>query len=286
MHKDSNIINGNMIAGDILQKLKASIAKMKTKPGLAVVQVGTDPASTLYVAKKREACASIGMKSFDYKLPENVTEIELRTLIMDLNQNNDVAGIMVQFPLPKNLNSSRICSHIAPNKDVDGLSPLSLGNIITNDTSYMAPCTPEAIMIVLNRIGAELTGTNAVIVGASTIVGKPLAMLLSNHKATVTLCQKDTRDLAQHIKNADILISAIGKTKVIQSDWIKPGSIVIDIGINKVNNTITGDIDFNSAKNKAKWITPVPGGIGPITVAVLMLNTVTASERLLRSHAK
>jgi methylenetetrahydrofolate dehydrogenase (NADP+) / methenyltetrahydrofolate cyclohydrolase len=279
MHDNSNIINGNEISLAILHELKSSIAKSKKKPGLAVVQVGADPASTLYVEKKRETCASIGMQSFDYNLPADVTETKLKTLITELNQNELVNGIMVQLPLPKNLNSSRICSLIAEHKDVDGLSPISLGNIITNDTDYMTPCTPQGIMLILTRIKAQLTGANIVIVGASTIVGKPLAMMLINQKATVTICHKDTRNLAPHIESADILISAIGKTNVIKSAWIKPNAIVIDIGINKVNDTVVGDIDFNSAQNKASWITPVPGGIGPVTVAMLMLNTFKAFQK-------
>ena len=272
----TNLINGTAIASDILQELKNSIAAMNKKPGLAVIQVGEDSASTIYVTKKREVCTSIGMESFAYNLPPGTTEASLISLITDLNQNEAVDGIMLQFPLPKGLNSSYICSHIDPMKDVDGLSPLSLGNIITGDTNYMIPCTPQGIMLVMTKIKAQLIGAHAVIVGASTIVGKPLAMLLTNQKATVTVCHQDTKDLASHIKSADILISAIGKTQVINSAWIKPGAIVIDIGINRQNNTIAGDIDFESAKDKASWITPVPGGVGPITVAMLMLNTFRA----------
>ena len=272
----TNLINGTTIASDILQELTNSIAAMNKKPGLAVIQVGEDAASTIYVAKKREVCTSIGMKSFAYNLPSDTTEESLTNLITELNQNEAVDGIMLQFPLPKGLNSSYICSHIDPMKDVDGLNPLSLGSILTGDTNYITPCTPQGIMLALAEIKAQLIGAHAVIIGASTIVGKPLAMLLINQKATVTVCHQDTKDLASHIKNADLLISAIGKTKVIDSNWIKPGAIVIDVGINRINNTVVGDIDFESAKGKASWITPVPGGIGPITVAVLMLNTFRA----------
>lgn len=272
----ATLINGNEIAANILQELKNNIAAMQKKPGLAVIQVGKDAASTIYVTKKREVCTSIGMKSFAYNLPLSTREEDLISLITELNENDAIDGIMVQFPLPKELNSSYICSHIAPKKDVDGLSPLSLGNIITGDTNHMTPCTPQGIMLVMLEIKAQLAGAHVVIVGASTIVGKPLAMLLINQKATVTVCHRDTKDLASHIKNADILISAIGKTQVIKSEWIKPDAIVIDVGINRHNGTVVGDIDFESAKDKASWITPVPGGIGPITVAVLMLNTFRA----------
>lgn len=277
-----NIVDGRKISNTILEDLKTSIAKNDKKPGLAVIQVAEDAASTIYVNKKREVCTSIGMQSFAYNLPEDATEKELTDLIHELNQNDAVHGIMVQFPLPKGLNSSRICSYISPQKDVDGLTPISLGNIITKDYNYMAPCTPQAVMLVLEHIKAELVGTNVTILGASAIVGKPLAVMLINQKATVTVCHHETKDLESHIKNADILISAIGKTGVIDSSWIKQGAIVLDIGINRQNDTVVGDVDFDSAKYKAKWITPVPGGIGPVTVAMLMLNTFKAFSK----HAK
>lgn len=271
------IIDGKIIAGSILSKVKNKIDKLTSKPDLAVILVGNDIASKTYVNKKIQTCNEVGIKSHAYHLPQETTEKELLELVCSLNENNEIDGILVQLPLPAQINSSIICDHISPLKDVDGLNSLTLGKILTKNKNRILPCTPRGIMhILVNELKEDLAGANCTMIGASAIVGKPLALELINHGATVTVCQKETKNLHQHLKNADIVITAIGKPGIIKSEWLKKDCIAIDIGINKVNNKICGDLEFNTAFEKATKITPVPGGVGPITVAMLMQNTLEA----------
>ena len=275
------IINGNFHANSILEKVQHEIAKRHIQPGLAVIQVGNDPASTIYVRNKRQCSEHVGIKSFNIDLPSNISEDELITQISALNENDNVHGILVQLPLPKHLNTQYILDHITPTKDVDVLTSTNLGKIINNHPDRILPCTPKGILYLLNTTDSPIKGKHVVIIGASAIVGKPLAMELCELGATVTLCHEHTENIARHIAVADIVISAIGKPNIIQTDWLNPACIVIDIGINRLANGIVGDINFPSAVTRVRKITPVPGGVGPMTVAMLMQNTLLAYDHKL-----
>lgn len=272
----ANRIDGKKIASSLLSELQQRIQSRHAKPGLAVIQVGTNPASTCYVEHKRQACQAIGIKSFAYDLAENTTENTLIDLIQTLNSNPAVHGIMVQLPLPKHLHTQRICNTIATHKDVDGLSSANLGKVVTDEPDRIIPCTPKGILWILEAIAFPMRGSHCTLIGASNIVGKPLALELTHRGATVTICHKDTPNLATAIATADCVISAIGKPGVIQTTWLKPSSTIIDIGIHKTSTGICGDIDYASAAQVVQHITPVPGGVGPVTVAMLMNNTVEA----------
>ena len=271
--KPNKIIDGNIVAAEILHDVKTMIKNHEKQPKLAVILVGQDPASDTYVNKKVATCELVGIRSHTLKLPEDISEEELIHKINELNNDDSIHGILVQLPLPKHIETTTICNTIKPSKDVDGLNAITLGNIIANSPDKVIPCTPRGILYILQYINLELTGLNCTIVGASTIVGKPLAIELVNKGTTVTICHKDTKNLAMHIKEADLLITAIGKPGVIKSEWLKNGCVAIDIGICKVANKIYGDLDFTSALENTSRITPVPGGVGPVTVAMLMLNT-------------
>ena len=278
----AKIINGKAIAQQIRNDLKRKLA-YRTKqgfstPGLAVILVGEDAASQIYVRNKRDACCDIGMNSMAYDFPLHSSEHALLTLVQKLNADPTVHGILIQLPLPKTINTATILAHINPKKDVDGFHPINLG-LLAQGRPYLRPCTPYGVMRLLEYKKIPLKGLNAVIVGASNIVGKPMALELLNAGCTITVCHSATRNLKQAIQQADLLVSAIGKADIIQSPWIKPGAIVIDIGITRSpSGKLHGDIAFESAQLVASYITPVPGGVGPMTVAMLLENTLFAAE--------
>ncbi|MEY3370514.1 MAG: hypothetical protein RLZZ361_1184 [Cyanobacteriota bacterium] len=288
------IINGKEIASDVKIKLKQEIESClksgiaNREPGLAVILVGTDPASQFYVAKKQEACAETGIQSFKILLDQNCSKEELISVINDFNSNNNVDGILLQLPLPLHLKPwvQEIIDNIKVDKDVDGLSTNNLGKVFVNSKTAILPCTPKACIEILNFCKISLAGKKVLIIGRSLLVGKPLALILSNLNATVTLAHSQTRDLPNEISKADIVISAIGQPNAISGEWIAPGTVVIDVGINSVTDShgykkIYGDVDFDSCFQKASFITPVPGGVGPMTVAMLLSNTVELWKRTL-----
>ncbi len=261
------------LADDIRQFCKTHHAR---SPCLAVVQVGHDQASSIYVANKRKLCQKAGVNTHNMDLPHDTSETTLLSAIDDLNADPNIDGILVQLPLPQHIRAQAIIEAIAPEKDVDGFHPLTIGRLLQKCPT-LSPCTPQGIMTLLKHANIQLEGKHAVIVGASSIVGKPLALTFLHHHATITVCHAYTKDLAHHVRNADILVVAIGKRDIIQSDWLQPGVVVVDVGIHRLNNgKIVGDIDFETAKQKASWITPVPGGVGPMTVLTLVENTFAA----------
>lgn len=276
----AQILDGKLLASRILEKLYNYIRQLTDEgyraPGLAVILVGDDPASQIYVRKKQEACAQVGIISTLYPLKSSTDEQALLELVQNLNNDPTVDGILLQLPLPKTIDPSTIIDQINPSKDVDGFHPYNIG-CLASKRPTLHPCTPIGIITLLVENSITLKGLNAVVVGASNIVGRPMALELLQAEATVTITHSSTKNLDQHIRNADLVVVAIGKPGVIQSDWIKPGAIVVDVGINRLDDgTIVGDIDFATAKNRASWITPVPGGVGPMTVAMLLQNTLTA----------
>ncbi len=278
----AKIIDGKAIAQQlrhqIAERVNARLTKGMRAPGLAVVLVGDDHASMIYVNRKRQACEAVGIISEFHDLPATVSESELLTLIDNLNADPKIDGILVQLPLPDHIDPNKIVERIQVDKDVDGFHPFNLGRLAQR-RPLLRPCTPHGVMTMLEHIGFKPHGVNAVVVGASNIVGRPMALELLHAGCTVTICHRFTRDLAQHVKHAELLVVAIGKTGIIDSDWIKPEAIVIDIGMNRLENgKLMGDIDFESAAKRASWITPVPGGVGPMTVATLLQNTLFAAE--------
>lgn len=283
----AKILDGKTIAAAMREKLaqqiKQRIQRGVRPPALAVVLVGSDPASAIYVRNKRQACEEVGITSFAYDLPATLEQQELTALIQKLNDDSNIDGILVQSPLPPSLDADLILELIHPDKDVDGFHPYNLGRLAQRKP-LLRPCTPLGVMTLLQHTGKDLTGINAVVVGASNIVGRPMALELLLTKCNVTICHRFTLDLAMHVKYADLLISAIGKPNVIKSDWIKSGAIVIDVGMNRLpDGKLIGDIDFATAREKASWITPVPGGVGPMTVITLLENTLFAAEKI---HSK
>jgi len=280
----ASIIDGKKIASqirlDIKERVAQRIANGKRPPGLAVVLVGTDHASQIYVGSKRRACEEVGFKSISYDLPVSTSEEALLALVHELNANPEVDGILVQLPLPGHFNPNIVINNIHPDKDVDGFHPFNIGNLVLRQPT-LRPCTPYGIMTLLRSTGCEIKGMNAVVVGASNIVGRPMSLELLLAGCTVTTCHRFTKDLQSHVKQADLLVVAVGKIGVVQSDWIKEGAIVIDVGMNRdTNGKLVGDIEFPTAKERAGWITPVPGGVGPMTVATLLQNTFYAAESL------
>lgn len=274
------ILNGKELANKIKEELRLEIedylSKGLRKPSLAVVLVGDDPASKIYTRKKRETCEEIGIKSYYYHLPENISEGELLKLIEELNQNTDLDGILVQLPLPSHIDTKKILMAIDPLKDVDGFHPVNIGKLATGIGEGIIPCTPLGIWIMLKHYNIETYKKDVVVVGASNIVGKPMGLIfLKNEEATLTVCHKNTNDLKKHTLSADILIVAVGKPNLITEDMVKNGAVVIDVGINRLSNKkIVGDVDFEKVKSKASAITPVPGGVGPLTVISLLINTL------------
>lgn len=278
----ATLLDGRKIAAELKETTKQQLSQLREQgllqPTLAVIIVGDDPASAIYVQHKQRACEETGIASKRYNLPATTTQDELTDLIERLNADPATQGILLQLPLPDHLRADDLLERIDPKKDVDGFHPYNLGRLAQR-RPCLRSCTPFGIMTLLKHTQEDLTGQHAVIVGASNIVGRPMALELLLAKCTVTVCHRFTRDLAQHIQQADILISAIGKTGVINSEWIQPGSTVIDVGITRLaDGSITGDIDFTTAKEKAAWITPVPGGVGSMTVATLMHNTLLAAS--------
>jgi methylenetetrahydrofolate dehydrogenase (NADP+)/methenyltetrahydrofolate cyclohydrolase len=276
-----SIIDGNKIAQDIRNEVRQSAISLKEQkgitPGLAVVLVGEDPASQVYVGRKAKACAEAGFLSREYKLAADTSEAKLISLINDLNKDQLIHGILVQLPLPQSISTNKIIAAIDPHKDVDGFHPYNMGGLVTGSPLFI-PCTPQGIMELIARTGIDLKGKEAVVVGRSNIVGKPMALLLLAQHATVTICHSRTKDLPVVTRRADILIAAVGKAHMIKADMVKDGVIVIDVGVNRLENgKLTGDVDFDEVASKASYITPVPGGVGPMTIAMLMKNTLNAA---------
>ena len=272
------IIDGRKIAAEIKDRVRGEVESMETKPGLATVLVGDDPASQLYVKLKGKACEEAGIKSEKHEFPGDAKEGEIIELIRELNSNSSIHGILVQLPLPKHLNPQNIMAEIAPEKDVDGFNPVSMGNLMIGNEGFV-PATPRGIIGMLEHEGVDVEGKDCVIVNHSPVVGKPLAMLLLNREATVSVCHVKTKDLGKFTREADILIVAAGVPGLIKADMVKEGAVVIDVGINKTEDGIVGDVDFEAVKEKASLITPVPGGVGPMTIAMLLENTVMAAKR-------
>ena len=284
----AKLIDGKKIAEKIISEIKDKVITNQSEgiapPGLAVIQVGKDPASSVYVRNKRKACEEVGMKSFNYDLDQSTTQKELIALVESLNNNAEVNGILIQLPLPSHINETIVIETINPSKDVDGFHPYTIGRLMQR-IPLLRPCTAIGVITMLDAIEIDPKGMNAVIVGASNLVGRPLNLELLLKGATTTVCHKFTKNLKDHVMSADILAVAVGKPNFIPGSWIKEDAIVFDIGINRdENGKLTGDVDFESAKEKASWISPVPGGVGPMTVAMLIKNTLLASELVLESE--
>jgi methylenetetrahydrofolate dehydrogenase (NADP+)/methenyltetrahydrofolate cyclohydrolase len=282
----AKIIDGKAIAQEIRLQVKQEVERLKAKhlraPGLAVVMVGDDPASEVYVRNKRKACRETGIESFAYDLETHTSESELLALVDELNENPRVDGILVQLPLPTHISPDAIIDRIHPDKDVDGFHPYNVGRLALRNP-LLRSCTPHGIMTLLEHTGVELKGANAVIVGASNIVGRPMGLELLLAGCTVTICHRFTRDLDAQVKRAEILVVAVGKPNLIKGDWIKPGAVVIDVGTSRTTDgKLVGDVEFDTARERASWITPVPGGVGPMTIATLLENTLYAAEKLHR----
>lgn len=277
-----NLIDGKNISLDIKNEIKINVEdftnKFNRKITLAVIMVGENPASKVYVNNKIKACEVVGIKSLSYHLPEDSSQEDVESLVNSLSNDNCVDGILVQLPLPKHLNEQKILEKICPEKDVDGFLAENVGNLVINKPATIA-CTPYGVIQMLKRSNIELSGKNAVVLGRSNIVGKPMAMLLLQENCTVTVCHSKTKDLSFYTKNADIIVAAIGKPKFLKGDMVKEGVVVIDVGINKTTEGLVGDVDFEEVSKKASYISPVPGGVGPMTIAMLMYNTYYCALR-------
>ena len=280
-----NLIDGRAISAQILGELSARVSALKIRglqPGLAFVRVGEDPASKVYVGRKEKACADLGMFSETRVLPQNATETELLALIAKLNSDSRVHGILVQAPLPKHIREAVIYSTVSPRKDVDGFHPVNVGKLMLGDPTGFQPCTPAGIRELLARSGTKTSGAEVVVLGRGNIVGKPMAAMLcqkdKNANSTVTICHSGTRDIQRHCRRADIIIAAMGVAEFVKADMVKPGAVVIDVGVNRVEGKLVGDVDFKNVQPIAGKITPNPGGVGPMTIAMLMANTVRAAE--------
>ena len=280
----AKILDGKAIAKALKQDLKRAtdlrLKAGKRPPGLAVVLLGADPASEIYVGSKRRGCEEIGFKSSSYDLPVTTTEAELLALIDTLNNNSEIDGILVQLPLPDHIDADNIIEHIAPQKDVDGFHPYNIGRLAQRNPQ-LRPCTPKGMITMLYKTGIDLRGKEAVVIGASNIVGRPMSLELLLAGCTTTVCHRMTKDLELHVRRADILVVAVGKPNFIPGEWIKHGAIVLDVGINRLKDgSLVGDVEFDVARERAAWISPVPGGVGPMTVATLLENTLYAAEEL------
>ncbi len=279
---DNKIIDGKMVSGIIKNRLKEEVEKLKendVKIGLAVIIVGEDKASRIYVNNKKRTCEELGIYSEEHALPENVTMDEMLELIDNLNEREEISGILVQLPIPKHLDESRIISRISPLKDVDAFHPVNVGKIMVGNFDFV-PCTPAGIMELLKYYNVDISGKHCVVIGRSNIVGKPMAMLLLKENGTVTICHSKTKNLNEITKTADIIVVAVGKKDFLNSDMVKEGAVVIDVGINRrsEDNKICGDVNFNDVYDKVSLITPVPGGVGPMTISMLMKNTINAAK--------
>lgn len=276
-----NIIDGKKISAEVKEEVRLKVTALKEKGvsvGLAVVLVGEDPASKVYVNNKKKACEALGIESFEYLLPEDATQEELLELVEKLNNDDKVDGILVQLPLPRHLDEKAVIAAISPDKDVDAFHAVNVGKIMIGDYTF-APCTPSGIIELIERSGISLEGKNCVVIGRSNIVGKPMSMLLLHKNATVTICHSRTKNLAEVVRSADVVVAAVGKPKFVTADMVKEGAVVIDVGINRMDDgKLCGDVDFDAVAPKCSHITPVPGGVGPMTIAVLMQNTLRAAE--------
>lgn len=281
----ATLIDGKMIASQIRQQLKSEIDSFRSEhgvqPGLAVVLVGDDPASHVYVRGKEKACAEVGIRSERHELPAQASADEILDLIRRLAADDQVHGILVQLPLPDGIDPNPIIAAVPPEKDVDGFHPQNMGHLLTGSEG-LVPCTPAGIMELIRQTGIDPAGKRAVVIGRSNIVGKPIALLLLAANATVTICHSRTEDLAEEVRRADIVVAAVGSPELIKGSWIKPGAVVIDVGINRTSEgKLVGDVEFASASEKAGYITPVPGGVGPMTIAMLLKNTLQAAKNQL-----
>jgi 5,10-methylene-tetrahydrofolate dehydrogenase/methenyl tetrahydrofolate cyclohydrolase len=286
----AQIIDGNAIAAQLREKVAEEVQQMIAeglpKPGLAAVLVGENPASQVYVRMKRKACEKAGLESFGYTLPATASQAEVENLVKELNAKPEVNGILVQLPLPDGLDDEKVLNAISIEKDVDGFHPINIGRLAQKGReSLFVPCTPDGVIYLIDQVGYPLRGANAVVLGRSNIVGMPVALLLVKRDATVTICHSRSRDLPQICRGADVLIAAVGRPEMVRGDWIKPGAVVIDVGVNRVDDPtnekgykLVGDVAFEEAKEVASWITPVPGGVGPMTIAKLLSNTVRAAK--------
>ncbi len=276
------IIDGKQISDDIKEEMKLEVSalnKSGISVGLAVVLVGNDPASKVYVGNKKKACEALGIVSSEYLLPEDTTEETLLELVDKLNRDDSVDGILVQLPLPRHLDEKKVINAISPSKDVDAFHPINVGKIMIGDYTF-APCTPAGIIELIERSGISLEGKSCTVIGRSNIVGKPMSMLLLHKNATVTICHSRTKNLAEVVAQADVVVAAVGRAKFVTADMIKEGAVVIDVGINRMDDgKLCGDVDFESVAPKCSYITPVPGGVGPMTIAMLMKNTVAAAKQ-------
>lgn len=277
----ARLIDGKTLSEAAKARVKEKVARLREQgvvPGLAVILVGEDPASQIYVRNKEKGCESVGIRSFSFRMPESLSQAELEAQIQALNADPQVHGILVQLPLPKHLDEARALELIKPEKDVDGFHILNTGRLFNGQGGVVA-CTPKGALEMIKSTGVPISGAEAVVVGRSNIVGKPMAMLLLQENATVTLCHSRTRDLAAHTRRADILVAAVGKPRFITADMVKPGAVVIDVGINRVDGKVVGDVDFEAVSQVAGYLTPVPGGVGRMTIAMLLDNTAQAASR-------
>ncbi|MGN0613820.1 MAG: bifunctional methylenetetrahydrofolate dehydrogenase/methenyltetrahydrofolate cyclohydrolase FolD [Porcipelethomonas sp.] len=278
----ANLINGKEVSASVKERVKSEtekfIAEKGIKPGLAVVIVGNDPASRVYVNSKKKACTEVGFESYEYALPEETTQEQLLELVEKLNNDPKVNGILCQLPLPEHIDENAVINAIIAEKDVDAFHPFNVGKIMIGDFAFL-PCTPAGVMELIDSTGTEISGKNCVVIGRSNIVGKPMAMLLLHRSGTVTICHSKTKNLAEICRNADILVAAVGRANFVTADMVKEGAVVIDVGMNRLENgKLCGDVDFENVEKKASYITPVPGGVGPMTIAMLMKNTLTAAR--------
>ncbi|HHV62679.1 MAG TPA: bifunctional methylenetetrahydrofolate dehydrogenase/methenyltetrahydrofolate cyclohydrolase FolD [Firmicutes bacterium] len=278
----AKIIDGKAVAREIQERLAEEVVQLKNErgitPGLAVVLVGNDPASRVYVNNKKKMCEKLGIYSEEHLLDESTSQDTLLALIRDLNSNPRIHGILVQLPLPGHLDEKAVLEAVSPDKDVDGFHPMNVGRLMVGEPGFV-PCTPAGIMELIKHTGVGLKGKRAVVIGRSNIVGKPVALLLLAEHATVTICHSRTVDLPGVAREADVLVVAVGKPKLVNKEFIKPGAVVIDVGVNRVQTGLVGDVDFDSASEVAGYITPVPGGVGPMTIIMLMRNTIEAARR-------
>lgn len=277
----AQLLDGKAMSAELREELALRVQRLKGKgvtPGLAVILVGDDPASQIYVKNKELGCQQVSIHSVTIRLPETASQAELEAQIDKLNADASIHGILVQLPLPQGLDEAAALARILPEKDVDGFHLLNAGKLFTGQQGVVA-CTPKGAMEMLHRTGIDLSGKEAVVVGRSNIVGKPMAMLLLQENATVTICHSRTANLAEHTRRADVLVAAVGKPRFITADMVKPGAVVIDVGINRVDGKVVGDVDFDAVREVASWITPVPGGVGRMTITMLLANTIEAAER-------
>ena len=279
----AEILDGKKMSESLRKEIAERVGRLKEQgvtPGLAVILVGNDPASEIYVRNKGNGCAETGMYSRTIQMPEETSQEQLEAAIDALNNDPAIHGILVQLPLPKHLDEQAALKKILPEKDVDGFHLINAGHMLTGTEGVIA-CTPRGALYMIKNTGLDLNGKEAVVIGRSNIVGKPMAMLLMRENCTVTVCHSRTKDLAEHTRRADILVAAVGKAGFVTADMVKPGAIVIDVGINRVDGKVRGDVDFDAVKEVAGWITPVPGGVGKMTITMLLMNTVEAAERTL-----